>query len=204
MKSAVIKITILFMIFTLFIGCSREEFMDLYGFTERFTYTEISPENFYTDKTEDGKMIYYSYFEKEKPKVMLKLICAENGKIDEIRIYLTKYDENGNKTAVITEDISLFSKLISSSIEAFTGWNEAEAEDVMNQMQIYERKSYENEGELTKTKDNFHFTYHSALLGSEFIIYNTYLKAVPETEKPVSKPVYGDTTKIRTETVPTK
>ncbi len=204
MKSAVIKITLLVMIITLFIGCSREEFMDLYGFTERFVYAEISPEEFYTDKTEDGKTVYYTYFEKEKPKVMLKLICADNSKIDEIRIYLTKYDENGNKTAVMTEDISLFSKLISSSIEAFTGWSENEAEEILRQMQIYEKKSYENEGELTKTKGNFHFIYHSAVPGSEFIIYNRFLKPVPETEKPESKPMYGDTTKIRTETVPTK
>ena len=71
-------------------------------------------------------------------------------------------------------------------------------------MQLYEKKSYEYKGELTKTKDNFHFMYHSASLGSEFIIYNTYLKCVPETEKPESRPMYGDTTKIRTETVPTK
>ncbi len=204
MKSAVIKITLLVMIITLFIGCAREEFMDLYGFTERFTYSEISPEDFYTDKTEDGKTVYYSYFEKEKPSVMIKLICTENNKIDQVRIYLSKYDENGKKKTLTTEDISLFANLISSSLKAFTGWNEDEVGEIMNQMQIYEKKSYESEGELTKTKSNFHFIYHSADLGSEFIIYNTYLRAVPQTEKPESKPMYGDTTKIRTETVPTK
>ena len=61
------------------------------------------------------------------PKAMLKLICTENGKIDEIRIYLTKYDKNGKRTDIHTEDILLFTKLISSSICTFTGWNEASA-----------------------------------------------------------------------------
>ncbi len=204
MKSAFIRIMLLIMIFLFLIGCSREEFMDLYGFTERFTYTEISPEDFYTDKTEDGKTVYYTYFEKEKPSVMIKLICTVNNKIDQVRIYLTKYDENGKKKILTTEDISLFANLISSSLKAFTDWNEAEAGEIMNQMLLYEKKSYESEGELTKTKSNFHFIYHSADLGSEFIIYNTYLISVPQTEKPVSRPLYGDTTKIRTETVPTK
>lgn len=204
MKSAIIRLALLIMSFSLLLGCSREEFMDLYGFTDRFTYSQITPEDFYTDKTDDGKMIYYTYFEKENPKAMLKLICTENGKIDEIRIYLTKYDKNGKRTDINTEDILLFTKLISSSICAFTGWSEATAEDIITQMSLYEKKSYESEGELTKTKAGFHFIYHSAELGSEFIIYNTCLKTVPETEKPESRPMYGDTTKIRTETVPVK
>lgn len=204
MKNAFIRVTLLITVLSFFVGCSREEFMDLYGFTESFTYTQITPEDFYADSTEDGKAVYYTYFEKENPKVMLKIICSENGKTDEIRIYLTKYDKDGKRRDVQTEDILLFTKLISSSVTAFTGWSDAEAEDIISQMQLYENKSYESEGELTKTKSNFHFIYHSASPGSEFIIYNTYLKTVPSTEKPESKPLFGDTTRIRTETVPKK
>lgn len=204
MKNAFIRITLLITVFSFFVGCSREEFMDLYGFTERFTYSEITAEDFYTDSTEDGKAVYYTYFEKENPKVMVKLICSESCKIDEARIYLSKYDKYGKRTDILTEDILLFTKLVSSAVTAFTGWNEASAEDIISQMLLYEKKSYENEGELTKTKGSFHFIYHSALPGSEFIIYNTYLKPVPETVKPESKPMYGDATGIRTETVPTK
>ena len=204
MKNTFIKVILSAMLLSLLIGCAREEFMDLYGFTDRFTYSQISPEDFYSDKTEDGKAVYYTYFEKDNPKAMLKLICAESGKVDEIRIYLTKYDKNGKRTDILTEDILLFTRLIASSVSAFTGCSEASSEEIISQMMLYEKKSYEKEGELTKTKGSFHFIYHSAELGSEFIIYNTYLKTVPETEKPESKPLYGDTTKIRTETVPTK
>ena len=204
MKKTVLKTVSLLLMFILLCSCAREEFMDLYGFTERFTYTDIDPEDFFTEKNADGEVSFYCFFEKDNPRIMLKLFCNKENKINEIRIYFPKYDENGNKTAVTTGDISLFISLVSSSLIAFTACSKAEAEDIINQMQLYEKKSYENDGELTKTKNNYHFIYHSAFLGSEFTIYNTYLKAVPETLKPESKPMYGDTTRIRTETVPTK
>ena len=56
MKKVVIRVTVLLIAFTFFTACSREEFMDLYGFTDRFTYTEISPDDFYADETDDGKI----------------------------------------------------------------------------------------------------------------------------------------------------
>lgn len=204
MKRTAVKATILIMLFLFFAGCAREEFMDLFGFTERFTYSDISPEDFYTEKTEDGKDSYFTYFEKENPRIMLKLICTADNKIDEIRIYIPKHDENADKKPVTAEDISLFLKVTSSALTAFTGREDNEAESILQKMCLYEKKSYENEGELTLSEDNFHFIYHSAALGSEFIIINTYLKTVPQTEKPESKPIYGDITGIRTETVPTK
>ncbi len=204
MKKTILKIIALIFVFTLFEGCAREEFMDVYGFTERFTYSDISPEDFYTDKNKDGNNTYYTFFEEKNPRVMLKLICTKENIIDEMRIYLPKYDENADMKAVSTEEISLFVKVVSSATVAFTGYDINTTEEIIKQMQLYEKKSYVNEGELTKTKENFHFIYHSASLGSEFIIYNTYMKDVPKTEKPESRPMYGDTTKIRTETVPTK
>ncbi|MBQ3136249.1 MAG: hypothetical protein IJB74_02085 [Clostridia bacterium] len=149
-------------------------------------------------------MSYYTFLKKDNSCLMMKLLCNEENKTEEIRIYLPKYDENANKKKISAEDINLFLKIVSASSTAFTGYDQATTEEIITQMQLYEKKSYESEGELTKAKDNFYFVYHSALLGSEFIIYNTYLKTIPETEKPESKPMYGDTTKIRTETVPTK
>lgn len=204
MKNTLLRITVSVLLVTLLAGCAREEFMDLYGFTERFSYSDITPENFYIEKDDNGNDIYYTFFEKENPRVMLKLICSEENKIDEVRIYLPKYDENADKKTISTEDIKMFVQLVINTTEAFTGYNKTEAEKTAEQMLLYEKSSYEKEGELTKRKDNFFFLYHSAHLGSEFIIYNTFLKKVPETEKPESKPLYGDTTKIRTETVPTK
>ncbi len=204
MKKAVIKTVLIFLVFLFLNGCAKEDIMDLYGFTGRFTYSNISPTDFYSEKAEEGKVSYYTFFEKENPRVMLKLLCNNENKTEEIRIYLPKYDENANNKIINAESINLFINVVSASAEAFTGYDKSTVEDIINQMRLYEKKSYENEGELTKIKNNFYFIYHSASLGSEFIIYNTYLKIIPETQKPESKPLYGDTTKIRTETVPTK
>ena len=201
MKKVTAGLIGLIFVFTLFIGCAREEFTDLYGFTEDFTYTQLGPEDFYAEKSEG---VYYTFFEKDNPKIMLKLIYSNENKIDEVRIFLPKYDENAKIKVITTDEILLFTRVIRSSVQAFTGYAADEAEKLTDQMCLSQKKTYENEGELTKTKDNFHFVYLSSSTGSEFIIYNTYLKAVPKTEKPESRPIYGDTTKIRNETVPTK
>ncbi len=204
MKSITVKFLTAVILITLLTACAREEFKDLYGFTQGFDYESLTPEDFLTEKDESGFEAYYAFFDEENPRVMLKLICTSENKIDEVRIYLPKYDENAHKKPVTTEDSVLFMSITSACIKAFTGYGEEEVRDIVNEMQLYEKKAYENEGEMTKAKNNFLFVYHSASTGSEFIIYNTHLKAVPETEKPESRPMYGDTTKIRTETVPTK
>lgn len=201
MKKNCILLACIIVVSMLFTSCAREEFMDIYGFCERFDALELSPEDFYQGDTEG---VYYTFFEKENPKIMLKLLCGKEEKIEEIRIYLPKYDENAHKKSITTDEIRLFVRIAAASVKAFTGCTSAQAEDTAEQMQLYQKGSYEKEGELTKTKDSFHFVYHSASLGSEFIVYNTYLKDVPTTEKPESRPMYGDTTKIRTETVPAK
>ncbi|MBQ9913338.1 MAG: hypothetical protein IJO73_03815 [Clostridia bacterium] len=204
MKTKTPKLAIIIMLFILLTGCVRDEFMDLYGFSDRFSCSELTPEDFYTEKTEDGKNAFFTYFSKGSTVIMLKLICSDDNKTDEVRIYIPKYDENANNKAITAEDISFFIGITSSALRAFTGWNETVCEDITDRMCLYDRSSYEKEGELTMTRENFHIVYHSASIGSEFIIYNTFLTEVPVTEKPESKPVYGDTTKIRTETVPTK
>ena len=201
MKRKISGILFIILTLTFFVACEREEFMDIYSFAERYGNSELSVEDFYIG---DSEGVYFTFFEKATPKVMLKAICNNKNIIEEIRIYIPKYDENANKKEILTDDIRIFVRTVINSIKAFTGCSEAQAEEIASEMCLYQKKSFENEGELTKTKGCFHFVYHSASPGSEFIIYNTYLKNVPQTEKPESRPIYGDTTKIRTETVPTK
>ncbi len=191
-------------IFTLFTACVKEEFMDLYDFTQRLNYPGITIESFLTEKDNDGCNVYYCFFEKEKACVMLKIISNEENKINETRIYLAKYDENANAKPISTEEISLFAETVHSVMNAFTGFSEEECEEIVSQMRLYDKKTYSEEGELTKDKDNFKFVYHSASLGSEFTIYNTYLKDPEPTEKPVSRPLFAENPKIRTETAPAK
>lgn len=204
MSKTALKIFIILMIFSLLTACSSESFMDLSVFIRCFDYDEdeLTAEDFIAEKDENGNYIFYTFFEEESSAVMLKLICNGENKIDEVRIYLPKTDENAKERAVSTEDISLFTKVTACAISAFTYYSEEDTESILKEMCLYEKNSYKNEGELTKEKDNFYFIYLSSYLGSEVMIYNTYLKQVEQTEKPESKPIFGDTTNIRTETVP--
>ncbi len=203
MKRILFKLTVCIMFFSLFTACSSERFMDLSIFVRLYGQEEeLEIEDFFAEKDENGNLIFYTFFEEDNSTVMLKLICNNENKIDEVRIYLPKTDENGYEKAVTTEDISLFTEVASASIKAYTYFGENEAESILKEMCLYDKKSYSDEGELTKTKGNFYFVYLSSYLGSEVMIYNTYLKKVEETEKPESRPLYGETTNMREETAP--
>lgn len=203
MNKRIFKFAAIIMIFSLLTACSSESFMDLSIFVRLYgDEDEIEIEDFYVEKDEEGNYIFYTFFEEENSTVMLKLICDIENKIDEVRIYLPKTDENGNEKAVATDDICLFTEVVASSIKAYTYYSDEETESILKEMCLYDKKAYSDEGELTKTKGNFYFIYLSSHLGSEVMIYNTYLKTIEETEKPESRPLYGETTNIRQDTVP--
>lgn len=205
MNKRIFGIAAVIVIFSLLTACSTDSFMDLSVFVRLYSIDEeIEIEDFYAEKDENGNLIFYTFFEDNDSDVMLKLFCNSDNKIDEVRIYLPKTDENGNEKAVTTEDISLFTTVVCRSVKTFTGYDTAEAQEILRQMCLYDKSSYTKKGELTKSKDNFHFVYLSDFPGSEVMIYNTYLKETEQTEKPESRPVYGDTTNIREETVPLK
>lgn len=202
MNKTIAKIISLIVIFPFLTACSSESFMNLSVFIRCFHSQELETEDFYTEKDENRNNVFYTFFEEDGSTVMLKLICSSENKIDEVRIYLPKTDENAKVRSITTEDISLFTEITASAIEAFTYYSESDTEKILKEMCLYDKNSYKNEGELTKEKDNFYFVYLSSFLGSEVMIYNTYLKKVEPTQKPESRPMFGDTTNIRTQTVP--
>lgn len=184
-------------------ACAREEFIDLSGFSKAFDYQSLSPESFYVEESGEN-LAYFTFFHREKSAVMLKLISEKNNKISEIRIYLPKYDENASKRKVASNDIYLFTEVSLSALKAFTGYSEEISEIILSELQLYKIEAYKNKGELTKAKENYYFVYHSSNLGCELVITDTYLKDIPETEKPESRPMFGDIPDLRTETVPLK
>ncbi|MBR5438453.1 MAG: hypothetical protein IKV21_05995 [Clostridia bacterium] len=204
MKILLLKLLSVILLLSMTSACAREEFSDLLGFMENFGYGNITVEDFICETDADGQDSYYTLFSENNSSVMLKLIADKENKIGEVRIYLAKYDENASKKNIQTQDINLFIDVTLSSIETFTHCSKDEAEEIADQMRLFDKNTYLSEGELTKTKNHFHYVYHSSSLGSEFIIYNTYITQVQQTEKPESKPMFGDTTNTRTETAPTK
>ncbi len=198
MKRNMIMFGAVLFCFSFFTACSTNQFKDLSGFVYSFNRAgdvdiDLEDVNWYTEEKE---VIYQTFFEDDT--VILKLIC-ENDRINELRVAFSKKDGNGRDTAASAETISEFTQVAKNSIIAFCGYDRAKAETIMNELKLNNKTEFEKTGELTETKDNFHFVYLSDSFVSKLIIYNTYLKEVPQTEKPVSKPAFGNTTNVRNE-----
>ncbi len=205
MSKIIFRFSVIITVLSLLTACSSESFMDLSVFVRLYSEeNELKIDDFYAEKDKNCNYIFYTFFEEKGSTVMLKLICNNENKIDEVRIYLPKTDENGNEKIINTEDISLFTKTAASALKTYTSYSDGEAESILREMCLYDKRSYSDTGELTKTKGNFYFIYLSSYLGSELMIYNTFLKKVEETEKPESRPLYGETTNLREETVPSE
>lgn len=201
MKKTIAAISLV-VIFTLVMSaCSKNQFMDISGFVNSYNRVadkRIEYENIYS-YTDEDRIVFEIFFGADEPTVVLKLI-ANNDRITSLRIAAAKIDENGSEKPVSTETVSEFITVAKNSIMAFCGFEVAEAEQLLQEFGLYKLQNYGKKGELTKTKDSFYFVYFSDSIICDFIITNTFLEKIEKTEKPESKPAFGNTTKIRTET----
>ncbi len=203
MKINLLKLSALLLSFSLLTACSQSRFMDLGGFVYNFNRVsdrEIAFEDVYIYN--DGvDSVFEIFLGNEKPKVVLKLI-AENDKIKQIRIAMAKVNEKGEANPIDTETVSTFISTAESTIRAWCNFEKEKAAALMNEFSLLEKSTYEKQGELYKTEEKFSFVYYSDSMVCDLIISDTYLNEEENTEKPVSKPVYGNTTNIRGETEP--
>lgn len=203
MKKTVIKLCALLLSFSIFTACSRNQFMDLSGFIygfNRVSDDEIDFDDIYSYTDEDDN-VFEIFIEDDEPNVVLKLI-TENDRIKQVRIAIAKMNENGNPITPSAETVSDFTETVKSSIQAFCSFDSEKTRTLMNEFGLYDMGNYKKQGELTKSQDNFHFVYFSDSLVCEMMIYNTYLEEIEKTEKPESKPAFGNTTNVRGETTP--
>lgn len=184
-------------------GCSKNEFMDISRFTDNLnsqkTGTEISLSSYIIQNGVYSLPIYDG-----EESTLIRLVTQDGGNIEEIRLTIGKIDEEGNVSDVTDKRRNLFVSSIKRAIKAYTYFSEEETDQIIEAMKLNETNSYTQTGELTLSKGNFHFVYYSTDLAIQFMIYNIHLLPIEKTEKPVSRPVYGNTTNIRTETVPLK
>ncbi len=184
-------------------GCSKNEFMDISRFTDNLnsqkTGTEISLSSYIIQNGVYSLPIYDG-----EESTLIRLVTQDGGNIEEIRLTIGKIDEEGNVSDVTDKRRNLFVSSIKRAIKAYTYFSEEETDQIIEAMKLNETNSYTQTGELTLSKGNFHFVYYSTDLAIQFMIYNIHLHPIEKTEKPVSRPVYGNTTNIRTETVPLK
>ena len=203
MQKTIIKFSALLLIFSILTACSKNQFMDLSGFIYNFNRVsdeEIEFEGVYSYSDNSG-VVYEIFFDDDEPDVIMKLI-SENGRIKQIRIAIAKIDENGNQFTPSVETISNFLKITESSIRAYCGVEKEKAESIIRSFGLYNKESFGKEGELTLNEGEFRFIYYSDSFVCDFMISNNFLHITEPTEKPQSKPAYGNTTNIRGETTP--
>ena len=203
MQKTIIKFSALLLIFSILTACSKNQFMDLSGFIYNFNRVsdeEIEFEGVYS-YSDNGGVVYEIFFDDDEPDVVMKLI-SENGRIKQIRIAIAKIDENGNPFTPSVETISNFLKITESSIRAYCGVEKEKAESIIRSFALYNKESFGKEGELTLNEGEFRFIYYSDSFVCDFMISNNFLHITEPTEKPQSKPAYGNTTNIRGETTP--
>lgn len=203
MQKTIIKFSALLLIFSILTACSKNQFMDLSGFIYNFNRVsdeEIEFEGVYSYSDNSG-VVYEIFFDDDEPDVVMKLI-SENGRIKQIRIAIAKIDENGNQFTPSVETISNFLKITESSIRAYCGVEKEKAESIIRSFGLYNKESFGKEGELTLNEGEFRFIYYSDSFVCDFMISNNFLHITEPTEKPQSKPAYGNTTNIRGETTP--
>ena len=203
MQKTIIKFSALLLIFSILTACSKNQFMDLSGFIYNFNRVsdeEIEFEGVYSYSDNSG-VVYEIFFDDDEPDVVMKLI-SENGRIKQIRIAIAKIDENGNPFTPSVETISNFLKITESSIRAYCGVEKEKAASILRRFGLYNKESFGKEGELTLNEGEFRFIYYSDSFVCDFMISNNFLHITEPTEKPQSKPAYGNTTNIRGETTP--
>lgn len=203
MKNSVIKLSVLLLIFSLFAACSKNQFMDPGGFVYAFNRVsdeEIEFEDVYIyNEGSDG--VFEIFFDDDDPSVVMKLI-TENDRIKQIRIAIARIDGNGQPFIPSTETVREFIEITESAIRVYCGYDKAKAESVLKNFGLYNMENYSKDGELTFNDGDFSFVYYADSFVCDFMISNAFLHKTETTEKPQSKPAYGNTTNLRGETTP--
>ncbi len=199
------RISALIMCLSIIVGsisaCSKEEFINVLRFTDNFNKCSVD-ENIELTSYITENNIWVLPFSFGDEEVLLSLVTDDKGYIEQVRITVPKVDEKGKGSPVNEVRKNLFLSTIKKSVMAYTWFSEAEAEEIIEKMSLNSISSYKKEGELNFNKGNFRFVYYSVSLCSVFSVYNIHLHPTEKTEKPESKPAFGNTTNIRTETVP--
>lgn len=185
----IIKIVLCFFIILSFTACGKCEFMNLYSFTENYNETSekpISITDFYFQNPLNSS--YTAVLGSIGQEVLLTLKSEDSDIIEEATLSIVK-DKN---TPLDKNQIESFRNILKDLLKAYCSYDDDTAKEIINSFSLDDYETFIKEGELTLKRENFYFVYYSTQLVSQLKIYNTYLHKIEVTEKPVSKPYYGE------------
>lgn len=195
-----IKLIVPFVTLSLLVACAKSSFLDLSVFTYNFnsqSENELAIEDF-SFVSNENETVYSA----EVHNMLLTVTADSKGKINKIKLLVSKIDNNGNKKTITANDAHSFYNLMADLIFAFCYYSKNESFSLLDEFSLSSADTFNQTGELCKDAEMFRFVYYSTELMSEMMVYNTVLKEPESTEKPESKPYFADIPSVRTETVP--
>lgn len=176
-----LKFGLCFFIIVSFSACSMGEFRNIISFIDSYNSCSDNTLSLSDFSFKDNE--YTAFLENY---IMLSLTEDENDKITLCRIVMPESEAQSSKTR---DD---FRKTLRDVIVSYCGFKTEEAEAVIEAFSLGDDEVFLKKGELTMRMDNFYFICYANEITFEMRIINTYLNETEPTEKPVSKPYYGE------------
>lgn len=176
-----LKFSLCFFIVLSFSACSMGEFRNIVSFID--SYNSYSDYNLSISDFSYEDNEYTVFLEND---IMLSLKEDENDKITLCRIMMPESEAQSSKTR---DD---FRKTVRDVIVSYCSFTPNEALAVIEEFNIGDDEVFQKKGELTLRMDNFYFICYANEITFEMRIINTYINEPDPTEKPVSKPYYGE------------
>ena len=184
-----LKLGLCFFIMLILTACTDGKLKNLTSFIDSYNNiadVQLDIEDFFfIDGSENALRAFISNGERQ---IVLSLKEDENDKIESVKLTLPK----GNGTLPTNEGCNFFCRVLTHALMTYCSYDEETAMEVINAFELHNSSTIYKQGELTLKKDNYYFVYYSNEVASDVMIYNTYLHTVEITEKPVSKPYYGE------------
>lgn len=177
-----------YIIFSL-VSCGKNELVDLSGFIYNYNTTNktnLSLNDFIIQKDKDT--MYTAVIKEDGCDILLSLTQERDNKIGVCKIALVK----DISSAPNTTEVAAFNSIINNVLASYCCYNPQECENIIDSFKLNKTDTISKNGELTLKIDNHYFVYYTTEIISEFSIYNTYIKEIESTQKPVSKPYYGE------------
>ena len=183
------KISLCFFILLIFASCGNHEFYNLSSFADKYSKvsdSSIDISDFYFSEIKDSE--YTAVLGEDGCEILLTLQCGQSDNIEEANVSVIKENEQPPDA----KHCQLFRQTLINTLITYCNYDNYTANDILTSFNLTDDSSFAEEGELTLKKGNFYFVYYSTNQISQVKIYNTYLRKIEATQKPVSKPYFAE------------
>lgn len=188
-------------------ACTQGEFCNPELFLERFSEfsgNEIKTENLIGAEDGDSNVCLFEAAEADGIKTAIKLFFDSQGRISEVRVIVSKLDENGNPILLTSRAKEAFLESAKAAACAFDRDIKGKVGEIFESLFTLDELGDSKTAERNAWYGHQRYVYLSNAAVSEVVIYNAWLCPAQETLKPESKAAFDKTTNVRTQTVPHK